>query len=153
MLITTESSKTYKVSLRKIKLAFPVLELKNTSQVEFYKQFSNDHQLIWNSMKIAIPRYTEKHDDITENKMIFDNLNLKQSYIVMSDKQYPNFTYRCNFSAPANYGKYYTKFLKPENKFSSLVSYEKYKNLYPILTFNLENKDYKNISNINITFH
>ncbi len=99
---------------------------------------SNDVQHVY-----VVPMHHEKQDNIRANNMTFNNLKLKRTNLRINNTRYPEENYHVSFQNDQNWGRYYMDFLSGGKKndgsteVGSLVSFEEYKNLYPIIHFDV----------------
>ena len=103
-----------------------------------------------------IPRFiivgfqTERSGEQNRNPSIFDNLNIRNIYVMLNNKRYPEFDY--NLSFPANlfcraYGdaaEFRTKFFNMNELVSNPnITPSDYKTLYPIFLFDVSKQSEK----------
>ena len=103
-----------------------------------------------------VPRFiiagfqTDKSGEQTRNPSIFDNLNVRNIYVMLNKKIYPEFDY--NLSFPANqfsrtYGdaaEFRTKFFNMDELLSNPnITPSDYKTLYPLLLFDVSKQSEK----------
>ena len=99
---------------------------------------------------ILVGFQTDRSRDQDKNPCIFDNLNIRNIYVMLNNKQYPEFGY--NLSFPANqfstaYGdaaEFRTKFFNMNELVSNPnITPSDYKTLYPIFLFDVSKQSEK----------
>ena len=97
-----------------------------------------------------VPRFiivgfqTEKNNDQTKNNTIFDNLSVKNIYVMLNSNRYPALDYNLNFPSQ-KIGRAYGDVAEFRSKFFNInelisnpcISAYEYKNLYPLFVFDV----------------
>ena len=97
-----------------------------------------------------VPRFiivgfqTEKNNDQTKNNALFDNLSIKNIYVMLNSNRYPTLDYNLHFPSQ-KIGRAYGDVAEFRSKFFNInelisnpcISYYEYKNLYPLFVFDV----------------
>lgn len=93
---------------------------------------------------VAFQKETRVGNSQTVNKRVFDHLNTRTIQVRLNGRIFPLYEYKfdANFT---NYTRAYTAFISANGRVdyddSSLITYEMYKELYPIFYFDLTNQE------------
>ena len=97
-----------------------------------------------------VPRFiivgfqTERNNDQTKNNALFDNLSIKNIYVMLNSNRYPTLDYNLHFPSQ-KIGRAYGDVAEFRSKFFNInelisnpcISYYEYKNLYPLFVFDV----------------
>ena len=106
---------------------------------------------------------SDRLDSAISNNMVYDNMDLQEIYVKLNSQRFPEYEYEINYGLEGEeseklYLRAYNAYLNAcqvthSETCSPSISYDQYKNLYPIYCFDLRSKDmsiFKNGSNIQI---
>ena len=152
--VDKDKMELYKIIERKEKLPVGYRMIQSTNA-----SIPQTNSFSWRlSVKLSpeVPRFilvgfqTDRSGDQDKNPSVFDNLNIRNIYVMLNNKRYPEFDY--NLSFPANqFSRAYgdaaqcrTKFFNMNELVSNLnITPSDYKTLYPIFLFDVSKQSEK----------